>query len=98
VVTVRTPDSGFEALEQRYEKMARVLPYVLLAVPLVPYVLSQNPTIGAFLITLGLAALAAAWMTWMILLNPSWPQHRVLIVIYFAGLVAFVWLLTVRSP
>jgi signal transduction histidine kinase len=98
VVTVRTPDSGFEALEQRYEKMARVLPYVLLAVPLIPYALSQNPTIGAFLITLGLAALAAAWMTWMILLNPSWPQHRVLIVIYFVGLVAFVWLLTVRSP
>ena len=97
-MTVRTPDSGFEALGQRYEKMARVLPYVLLAVPLIPYVLSQNPTIGAFLITLGLAGLAAAWMTWMIILNPRWPQQRWLIVIYFVGLVAFVWLLTVRSP
>ena len=97
-MTVRTPDSGFEALEQRYEKIARVLPYVLLAVPLIPYVLSQDPTIGAFLITFGLAALAAAWMTWMILLNPRWPQHRWLIVIYFVSLVASVWLLTVRSP
>jgi signal transduction histidine kinase len=97
-VAVRTPDSGFEALEQRYEKLARVLPYALLAVPLIPYVLSQDPTIGAFLVTLGLAALAAAWITWMNLLHPSWPRHRWLIVIYFAGLVVFAWLLTIRSP
>jgi len=97
-VTVRTPDSGFEVLEQRYEKLARVLPYVLLGVPLIPYVLSQNPSIGAFLITLGLAALAAAWITWMIVLHPSWTRHRWLVVTYFVGLVVFAWVLTIRSP
>ena len=97
-MTVRRPDSGFEALEQRYAKLARVLPYFLLGVPLIPYVLSQNPTTGAFLITLGLAALAAAWITWMIILRPSWTQHRWLVVLFFAGLVVFIWLLTVRSP
>jgi signal transduction histidine kinase len=97
-VTVRTPDSGFEILEQRYKKLAQVLPYVLLGVPLIPYVLSQNPTIGAFLITFGLVAMAAAWITWMTILHPSWTQHRWLVVIYFAGLVVFAWVLTVRSP
>jgi signal transduction histidine kinase len=97
-VTVRTPDSGLEALEQRYEKLVRVLPYALLGVPLIPYAISQNPTIEAFLITLGLAALAAAWITWMNVVHPSWTRHRWLVVMYFVGLVVFVWLLTVRSP
>jgi DNA-binding NarL/FixJ family response regulator/signal transduction histidine kinase len=61
-------------------------------------VLSQNPTIGAFLITLGLAALAAAWVTWMNVVHPTWARHRWLVVMYFVGLVVFAWLLTVRSP
>jgi signal transduction histidine kinase len=97
-VTVRRPDSGFEALEQRYAKLARVLPYFLLGVPLIPYVLSQNPTVESFLITLGLAVLAAAWITWMNLVHPSWTQQRWLVVMFFVGLVVFAWLLTVRSP
>ena len=36
MVAVRTPDSGFESLEQRYETLSRFIPYLLLAVPLVP--------------------------------------------------------------
>ena len=43
-MTVRTPDSGLELLEQRYERLAHVIVYVLLAVPLIPYVLSQKPS------------------------------------------------------
>ena len=50
-VAVRTPDSGFESLEERYETLSRFIPYLLLAVPLVPYVLSQSPTAGALGIT-----------------------------------------------
>ena len=55
-VTVRTPDSGFESLERRYDSILRVLPYLLLAVPLLPYALSQSPSAGAFGITVGVAA------------------------------------------
>jgi len=97
-VTVRTPDSGFEALERRYKSAGRVAPYLLLAVPLIPYVLSQHPTSGALLITLGVAALAAAWITWMEILHPSWSQRRWLVVVYFVGLIGLVWVLTARTP
>jgi signal transduction histidine kinase len=97
-VTVRTPDSGFESLERRYESVGRIAPYLLLAVPLVPYLLSERPDSGAFLITLGLVALAAAWLTWMIVLNPSWTRGRWLVVVYFVGLIGLAWLLTARSP
>jgi signal transduction histidine kinase len=97
-VTVRTPDSGFEALEHRYEKIAKAASYLLLAVPLLPYVLSEHPTSGALLITIGAAALAAAWISWMMFLEPSWTQHRWLVVAYFVGLDTLAWVLTARSP
>ena len=61
-VTVRTPDSGFESLEQRSESLSRIIPYLLLAIPLIPYALSQRPTAGAFGITVGIAAAAGAWV------------------------------------
>ena len=97
-MAVRTPDSGLESLERRYESVGRVAQYLLLAVPLVPYTLTQHPTSGAMLITVGLAALAAAWVTWLAVLHPSRTQHRWLVVACFAGLVVLVWVLTARSP
>jgi signal transduction histidine kinase len=97
-VTVRTPDSGLESLEQRYESLMRVLPYVLLALPLIPYVLAQSPTAGAFGITAGVAAAAAAWITWFIILRPGWIERPRLKGVFFIGLIAFIAVLAVRSP
>ena len=97
-MTVRTPDSGFEALEQRYERLAQAMVYVLLAVPLLPYALSQNPSAGAIGITAGVAAAAAAWVTWVDLLHPEWMERPWLVAVYFTGLVVFIAVLTVRSP
>ncbi|HEY0999595.1 MAG TPA: sensor histidine kinase [Streptosporangiaceae bacterium] len=97
-MAVRTPDSGFESLEQRYETLLRVVPYLLLTVPLVPYVLSQSPTAGAFGITVAVVVAAGAWVTWMVVLHPvetlrPWQRYA-----YFAGLLVFVAVLTFRSP
>ena len=44
---MRTPDSGFEPLELRFERIQRFVPYLLLTFPLIPYVLSQSPAAGA---------------------------------------------------
>jgi signal transduction histidine kinase len=97
-VTVRTPDSGFEALESQADRLARVAPYLLLAVPLIPYALSQAPAAGAFGITVAVAVAAAAWITWMVVLHPGWAQRPWPLRIYFAGLIAFIAVLTFRSP
>jgi signal transduction histidine kinase len=97
-VTVRTPDSGLESLERRYESLARAIQYVLLAVPLIPYVLSQKPSAGAIGITVGIAVAAAAWITWWTIVHPGWLKRRWLRWVYFTGLVAFIAVLTVRSP
>jgi hypothetical protein len=95
---VRTPDGGFESLERRYVELERFLPYLLLTAPLLPYALSQSPTAGAVGITAGIAAAAAAWITVLVRLRPGWTRRRPLMGIYFAGLVAFIAVLTARSP
>ncbi len=97
-MTVRTPDSGFESLERRYEKLLRLLPFLLLCVPLLPYAVSQSPSAGAFGVTAGLALAAGAWITWLVILHPGWTQRRWLTGVYFIGLLAFIAALTVRSP
>jgi signal transduction histidine kinase len=97
-VTVRTPDSGFESLERRYESMMRLTPYLLLTVPLLPYLLSQSPDAGAVGITAGVIAAAAAWVFWMVTLHPDQVERPWQMRLYIAGLIAFIGLLTARSP
>ena len=97
-MTVRTPDSGIESMEQRYDTLLRLLPFLLLTVPLLPYFLSQRPTAGAFGITVGVAVAAGAWITWMVILHPGWAKRPWLMGIFFVGLVAFIAVLTIRSP
>jgi signal transduction histidine kinase len=97
-VTVRTPDSGFENLERRYETVARLVPYLLLVVPFIPYVLSQAPSAGAIGITVGVAAAAGAWVASMVVLHPGPPRRPWQGYVYFAGLLVFIAVLTFRSP
>jgi len=97
-VTVRTPDSGLESLERRYEAIMQWVPYLVLAVPLLPYALTQGPTAGAAGITAGVAVAAGAWITWFTVLHPGWAERRWLMRLYCAGLLAFIAALTARSP
>jgi signal transduction histidine kinase len=97
-VTVRPPDSGLESMEQRYDVLLRILPFLLLSVPLLPYFLAQNPSVGAFGITAGVAAAAAAWIAWVVILHPGWAQRPWLMGVFFVGLIAFIAVLTIRSP
>jgi signal transduction histidine kinase len=97
-VTVRTPDSGLESIEQRYDLLLRLMPYLLLAVPLIPYALSESPTAGAFGITVGVAVAAGAWITWMITVHPGWTERPWLMRVFLLGLIAFIVVLTARSP
>ena len=97
-MALRTPDSGFESLESRYLTIERFLPFLLLTVPLLPYVLSQNPSAGALGITAGIAVAAGAWIMVMVTLHPGWADRMWVRWIYFPGLVAFIAVLTIRSP
>jgi signal transduction histidine kinase len=97
-VTVRTPDSGLESLERRYESIMQVVPYLVLAVPILPYALSQSPSAGAAGITAGVAVAAGVWITWFTVLRPGWADRCWLMRLYCVGLLAFIAALTARSP
>jgi signal transduction histidine kinase len=76
----------------------RLVPFLLLTVPLVPYVLSMSPSAGAFGITVGIAVAAGAWVLGLVTLHPSWENRPWLMRLYFAGIVVFIALLTARTP
>jgi signal transduction histidine kinase len=81
----------------RYKALL-VLPYLMLAIALALYALTERPAAGPFEVTAGIAGLAAAWNAWMVALHPEnqhspWPAR-----IYIAGLVAFAAVLNLRSP
>ena len=81
----------------RYKALL-VLPYLMLAIALVLYALTQRPAAAAFETTAGLAGLTAAWNASMAALRPEerrspWPAR-----IYVAGLIAFAAVLNLRSP
>jgi len=97
-VTIRTPDSGLESLEHRYQAIVRYVPYPLVTLPLILYVLTQSPPLSSLLITAGIAAAAAGWLTWWVSLHPDWTRRPVLMGIYFTGLTGFAAALVVRSP
>ena len=44
------------------------------------------------------AAVAAVWMLWFVTLHPKWQQRRVLMGIFFAGLMAISAVLVLNSP
>ena len=77
--------AGTDAHERRLEAWLRVVPFVLLAMSMLPYLITQRPTAGDVGRTLAVVALAAAWVTWWVVLHPDWATRRVLMSVYYAG-------------
>ena len=81
----------------RYKTLL-VLPYLMLAIALALYALTERPAAGPFEVTAGIAGLAAAWNAWMVALHPENQHGPWRARIYIAGLVAFAAVLNLRSP
>ncbi len=84
--------------EQRLEAWMRIVPYVLLVISTIPYLITDRPGAADAGRTLAAAGLAAAWVAWWVTLHPQWAGRRVLMGIYFVGFVACCTLLVARSP
>jgi signal transduction histidine kinase len=85
--------------ERRLDRVIKWVPYIALAVATALAVVA-GPYIGGLPLawTVGLTVLAAAWMLWMVTLHPRWQERRVLMAIYFVGLLALIFGLIACSP
>jgi hypothetical protein len=97
-VSAQIPVAAMKEPEQRLEAWVRVVPYVLLVISLVPYLITESPTAAGVGRTLAVAGLTAAWVAWWATLHPQWADRRVLMGIYFVGFAACCALLVARSP
>jgi len=95
---VQIPVATMKEPEQRLEAWVRVVPYVLLVISMVPYLITESPTAAEVGRTLAVAGLTAAWVAWWATLHPQWADRRVLMGIYFVGFAACCALLVARSP
>jgi hypothetical protein len=87
-MSVPIPVAAMKEPEQRLEAWVRVVPYVLLAISMVPYLITESPTAADVGRTLAVAGLTAAWVAWWVTLHPQWADRRVLMGIYFVGFAA----------
>jgi signal transduction histidine kinase len=94
-VTVAVPPSGWE---RREAIMLRVVPYCALAVSVVLVAIEDNRSWTHLLITLGITALAASWMLFMVTLGPAWTRRPWAMGVYYAGLAVLSATLVYRSP
>jgi signal transduction histidine kinase len=92
------PGSGLDAPERRLEIWLRAVPFVLLAMSMIPYVLTQHPSPADVGRTLAVVAATAVWVAWWVPLHPQWAANRVLMSVYYLGFLAFSTLLVARSP
>ena len=83
---------------RKYLRLLRVLPYLALALSMVLYALTERPSAAQFEITAGIAGLAAAWTTWLIVQQPDRDRQPWLARICVFGMIAFAAALSVRSP
>ena len=97
-MTVRTPDSSLDSMEQRYDSLCGCCPSCCspsrsspISSPRArPRARSVSPPASPWR--------RGAWITWMVILHPGWAERPWLMGIFFVGLIAFIAVLTVRSP
>ncbi len=89
---------SLDASERRLEIWLRAVPFALLVMSMIPYVITQHPSPGDVGRTLAVVAATAVWVAWWVPLHPQWAANRVLMSVYYLGFLAFSALLVARSP
>lgn len=92
------PPSGATGWERRLERAFELAPYMLLAVATLLSLLQMEQSWGQRLVTVGLAVLAGLWVAFTFTLRSErWRGNTAAMLLYFAGLLTFAWVLQARS-
>jgi signal transduction histidine kinase len=87
-----------EGWDRRYLLALRALPFVMLGIGTLLSQLQPFAHFGDRLVVIGLAVAAAVWVLFLYTSRwPQWQQPTGLMLVYFAGLLVFGWLLEAQS-
>ncbi|WP_405429322.1 sensor histidine kinase [Micromonospora sp. NBC_00617] len=86
------------AWEAREAGLHRLVPYLGLAVGMLLTTAAPAPEGLSFVPHLFVAAATAAWVAWFVTLHPGWATRRVLMAVYYVGLLTFSAILVLDSP
>jgi len=96
--TDRQSQPGFALIEERELRLLMLLPFGMLVLATALAVASDTSSSRKLLEDLGLAMLTGAWMALIYGLRPRWQQHRWLMGMCFAVLLALMAALVLRNP
>jgi signal transduction histidine kinase len=87
---------NLDVWERRMASAATAVPYFVLVLSTVLYLVVAEDPRPTKLVNLGIAALAGLWMLWWFTLHPSWRQRRALMAVFVLGVLGFFALLGLR--
>jgi signal transduction histidine kinase len=90
--------TALDRWERLETPVLNVVPFVLLAVSTLLALGIDSPSGSKQLLDLGLAALAAAWMLFMVVLHPAWTERRGAMGVFFIGFTAIAAVLVINDP
>ena len=100
-MTDSTAVARLDRWRRRLDRWLLVVPYAALAASLVLFFIGrrfdevpQKPLLGTVLLVL----FTAGWLTWWVTMHPQWETRRLLMAVFFAGLLVLIGLLVWRSP
>jgi signal transduction histidine kinase len=88
---------NLEVWERRLSSAATAVPYFVLLVSTVLYLVVTNDPPPAKLVNLGIVALAGLWMLWWFTLHPAWRERRGLMAVFVLGVLGFFAVLGLRD-
>ncbi|OLT28042.1 hypothetical protein BJF79_42110 [Actinomadura sp. CNU-125] len=88
----------YDAWEMREQLALGAIPYVLLAISTVLGLLVYPNSPGGIAAMLGLTALGAGWIAWMVTLHPGWRDRTRLAAVYYVGLLTILGALIAVNP
>ena len=87
-----------EGWDRRYLRALSAFPFAMLAIATLLSQLQSYALVADRLVVVGLAVLAAIWVLLLYTMRwPQWQQPTGVMLVYFAGLLIFGWLLEARS-
>ncbi|MFI9008234.1 sensor histidine kinase [Actinosynnema sp. NPDC053489] len=89
---------GLDLWEKRLDAVGHAIPYLVLVLPTVIYVVLEPDPWPVVAVNVGIAAATGLWMLWWFTLHPGWRSRTGLMAVFFVGVLVAYAVLGLREP